>query len=425
LNRRDEAAKVMAAFQKLGPAETRRRPYGGLFDFLNLPPEEQFNRYLTNLQSVINTHPDDPTLKVRLGRALLYAGKTSEALEAFRAARLATSDPSLLASMGRSLLDYEQFTPAREFLEPAVAASPSAAGARLDLAIAVFHSDGPEKGLEVLDETPAAQRQGDYFLLRAQILDALEKPEGAAEALNRGVGAAPTRPDLYFQAALFLIKHKRYQEAIRLLDQASQALPDSPELPLTEAIAYALLRQHDDAVRLLTQIEARWPEWALPYTIHGIMLVIRSRPQQAQPLLETAISLGADDGITYYYLALAMVSGSPEKAAEAQSAVTQALQLNPEDVYTQALAGRISYLQKDYPAALEHLNLAIRAWPDMIEAHENLAAVYRALGDREKSAEHLQAVVRIKQQHPGVDQTPPFLTDRLLFTVRPLAPPAM
>jgi hypothetical protein len=61
----------------------------------------------------------------------------------------------------------------------------------------------------------------------------------------------------------------------------------------------------------------------------------------------------------------------------------------------------------------------------MIEAQENLAAVYGALGDRRKSAEHLQAVVRIKQQNPAVDQAPPFPTDRLPFTVRPLAPPVM
>ena len=425
LDRRDEAAKVTAAFQKLGPDETRRRPYGGLFDFLNLRPEEQFNRYLMNLQSAINTRPEDPTLRVRLGRALLYAGKTPEALEAFRAARHVTSDPNLLASMGRSLLDYEQFVPAREFLEPAVAANPSAADPRLDLAIAVFHSDGPEAGLQVLDGTPAAQRKGDYFLLRAQILDAMQKPEEAARALNRGLSAAPTRPDLYFQAALFLIKHARYQQAVRLLDQASQAFPDSAELQLTEAIAYALLGQHDDAARLLTQIEARSPEWAMPYTIHGITLVIRSRPGQAQPVLEDAIALGANDGITYYYLALAMVNASPEKTVEAQEAITQALKLNPDDVYVRALAGRIAYLRKDYPAALEHLSLALRAWPDMIEAHQNLAAVYRALGDREKSAEHLQAVVRIKQQNPAADQSPSFLAEGLLFAVHPPTPPAM
>jgi len=425
LNRRAEAERVMAAFQKLGPDETRRRPFGGLFDFLNLPPEEQFNRYLTNLQQTINTRPEDPTLKVRLGRALLYAGQTPEALEAFRAARRQTSDPSLLAAIGRALLDDEQYAPAREFLEAAVAADPAAGNARLDLALAVFHSDSPAAGLKLLDEIPTAQREGDYFLMRAQVLDAMQRPEEAAQALNRGFAAAPTRPDLYFQAALFLIKHGQYQQAVRLLEQANQVLPDSPELQLTEAIAYGLLRQHDDALRILGQVEARWPEWALPYMIHGITLVIRSSPKQATPLLQDAITLGATNDIAYYYLALAIVNGSPEKVDAAEKAISQALQLNPEDVYIQALAGKIAYLRKNYPAALEHLNLAVRAWPDMIEAHESLAAVYRALGDREQSAQHLKEVVRILQQNPTADQAPPSPLNSLLFTVRPPTQPTM
>src|SRR5439155_1247170 len=86
LNRREEAEQVLTAFKNLGPEETRRRPYGGLFDFLSLPPEEQFSQYLRNLERTVDTRPEDPGLKVRLGRALLSQGKTQEALEAFRAA---------------------------------------------------------------------------------------------------------------------------------------------------------------------------------------------------------------------------------------------------------------------------------------------------------------------------------------------------
>src|ERR1019366_5532620 len=118
------------------------------------------------------TRPDDAGLRVRLGNALLRAGKTDEALESFRATRNLSSDPTLLAAVGKTLIDAEQYAPAREFLEPALAGNPSAADVRLDLATASFHAAGPEAGLQVLDGTPPEQRKGDYFLLRAQILDA-------------------------------------------------------------------------------------------------------------------------------------------------------------------------------------------------------------------------------------------------------------
>jgi tetratricopeptide (TPR) repeat protein len=321
------------------------------------------------------------------------------------------------------LLEYEQYGPAREFLEPIVAADPSNTEARLDLAIAVFNSAGPEAGLAEIDKIPADQCTGDYFLLRAQILDALGRPQEAAQALNRGFRAAPTRADLYFQAALFLIKHNEYQQAVDLLEQGIQKLPNVPELWLTQATIYAILRQHDRAQELLTEIEARWPEWNMPYTIHGIILTIRRRPQEAEPLLETAITLGAENAVTYFYLALARSSDNPPSTDQAQKAIERALQLNPKDAYIQSLAGRIAYLQQDYSTAEEHLKVALQIWPEMVEAHQTLAGVYRALGEREKSAAELKEIVRIKQANPTADQAPPFPVGDLLFTVRPPARP--
>ena len=421
LGRREEAERVMADFRALGPEAGRRRPYGGLFDFLNLPPEQQYAKYMENLRRTITTRPDDPGLRVQLGKALLRQDKTQEAIEAFRAAHKLTSNPDLLATCGKALFDFEQYAAAREFLEPAVDANPSATDLRLDLAIAAFHSASAEDALKVLDETPPRQRQGDYFLLRAQILDAMQKPEEAAQALNRGFDAAPTRADLYHEAAMFLIKHKQYRRAIRLLDQARHALPDAPELQLTEAMAYDMVQQYDDSLRLLAQIESRWPEWSLPYEIQGISLETRLRSDQARPPLETAIALGAHDPNVYYYLASAISHDRPDDIDSTQKAIRKAVELNPNDAYIQALAGKIAYQRKEYHAALEHLNAALRLWPDMVEAHQNLAAVYRAMGEREKSGAELKEIVRIKQENPTADQTPPFPMEGLLFTVRPPA----
>jgi len=417
LNRKEEADRVMADYRALGAEQAAPRPNGGLFDFLSLPPQQQFAKYMDNLQRTITTHPDDPTLRVQLAKALLRQGKTEEAIAAFRTVLKLTSNPELLTTCGKALFEFEQYSPAREFLEPLVAANPSASELRLDLAIAVFHSGTAEEALKVLDGTPPDQRKGDYFLLRAQILDAMQKPEEAAAAFNRGFDAAPTRPDLYLEAALFLIKHNQTQRALHVLEQAARTLPDAPELQLTLAMTYGMVQQYEDGVRVLTQIESRWPEWSLPYEIHGISLETRTRSEQAMELLRTAISLGARDANVYYYLASATSHARPEDVEAAQQAIDKALPLNPQDPYVQSLAGKIAYRRKEYPAALEHLTAALHLWPDMIEAHETLAGVYRAMGEKEKSIAELKEVLRIKQENPTADQTPPFPARDLLFTV--------
>jgi tetratricopeptide (TPR) repeat protein len=142
-------------------------------------------------------------------------------------------------------------------------------------------------------------------------------------------------------------------------------------------------------------------------------------------LLQTAIGLGDRDPIAYYYLALSIINDTPDDTREARNAIQQALQLAPQDPYIQALAGRIEYLQHNYQASLDYLHAALRLWPDMVEAHQDLAATYRAMGNREMSIAELKEVLRIKQQIRSAAQAPPFPIENLLFTVRPPTHPSM
>ena len=309
-----------------------------------------------------------------------------------------------------------QYKAAREFLDQAAQSEPSNVQLRVDLALALFHDTGPETALTELDRTPAEVRNGDYFLLRAQLLDALQRPQEAAEALNRGILSTPTRADLYLQAGLFMATHGQVQQMVEFLAKADRVVPENPQLWLTRAIGLAILHQNEDAEALLTKMESLWPEWYLPYLIHGIILSYRVRPVEARPLLETAIALGAYQATAYYNLAYVIITSDPGNVAEAQAAVQEALARSPKDPYIQSVAGKIAYRGKDYPSAIEHLRAALDLWPDMVEAHETLSATYRALGDKDKSIEELKTVLRIRREHPGV-QMPPFPMQDLLFTV--------
>jgi tetratricopeptide (TPR) repeat protein len=204
---------------------------------------------------------------------------------------------------------------------------------------------------------------------------------------------------------------------VDMLGRADKIIPGEPKLLLTRAIGFELLREHEQALALLAQLESREPTWYLPYEIHGIILTIRIRPAEARPVLETAIALGADDPQSYFYLASAIILANTEDVSEAQKAINRALALDPKDPFIQSLAGRIAYLSKDYPSALQHLQAALAIWPEMIEAHQTLSGTYRALGEKEKAVEELKTVLRIKQQNPTADQSLPFSVGDMLFTV--------
>jgi tetratricopeptide (TPR) repeat protein len=247
-------------------------------------------------------------------------------------------------------------------------------------------------------------------------------PEAAAD-LNRGVAASPTRADLYFAATLFLIKHDRLGLALQLLQKAATTVADSPELLLTQSMAFGLARQFENSYAVLGQIESRWPEWGRAYLIHGIVLVGQAKMPEAKPLLQTAIALGVRDPLAFYNLALTDMEAFPSDVDGAYAAIQQALQLDPADAYIQSLAGNIDYTRKDYNSALRHLTEAIHLWPDMVEAHQRLAATYRALGDKQREVAELKTVLRIKQQTRTADQAPPSDFKNLLFSVPAPAPP--
>jgi tetratricopeptide (TPR) repeat protein len=417
LGRKVDAEMMLARFKEVATEEGRQRPHTGLFDYLNLSPAEKRAHYLDHLQKRLTANPEDTGLRVQWGKAMLEEGKIAEALETFHQVQKLTQDGNLLAECGKALLEYEQYEAAKPFLEAAAGSASSPAEVRLDLALAVFHAKGPKEGLASLDQMPAEQRKGDYYLLRAQMLDALGQFQEAAETLNRGFRAAPTRPDLYFQASLFLIKHNKYEEAQQLLRQALRIVPDTPELMFTQAILFELLKQPEDAKKLLTRMQSRWPEWEMPYLIHGIILEIHLFSEEAKSMLETAIALGANDPAAYYFLALATMHASPDDTENARKVISQALRLSPEDPYILSLAGKNALSRKDYAAAIEHLAAAVRYKPDLVEARYALSAAYRATGNQERFAAELKEAQRLEKESPQADSADAPVR-QLLFTVR-------
>ena len=303
-------------------------------------------------------------------------------------------------------------------VKAAIAAAGSLSAARLDLAIVLFHLQSPETALTELDKIPAVDRKGDYFLLRAQILDAQGKIPEAVDALNRGIQAAPTRASLYLQATGFLLKHKLYHEAQELLDQASHILPNERELLLAQVVTLELLRRNIDSAKLLAKIQVRWPEWDRPYLLNGILLEVQLKSSEARQALETAIALGANTPEAFYYQALAITHAAPNDLDAAQNAILHAMALTSKDPYIYLLAGKISLARKEYPAAIERLLEATRLQPTLIPAHYALRDAYKALGEEQKSSAELEAIKQIASQSDTAEQSP-FSMEDFLFTVRP------
>ena len=421
LLRVDQPGESKAVLLKLGQLGVSYRPVK-LFDSASAPAQDETTDSIRSLERKARENSEDINLMVRLAEAQLAKGEVEKALASFDKLLELTPDGTILASCGKELLESNQYTEARKFLEKALASPIPSPDIRLDFAIALFHTSGAEAALSNLDQMPIAERQGDWYLLAAQLQGSMGRFKEAIANLNQGLAASPNRPDLFFEAARFLLDYSHYSEAVEFLQRATHLFPVDPKLLLSQAILYALLHRQEDADKTLAEMELRWPEWGRPYLINGIILVNHARFAEAKSLIETAIALGDSDALAFFNLALADMGSSPPDTNAAQESISEALRLAPKDPYNQWLAGKVSFARGDYDSALKHLEAALHYWPDMVEAHTELSATYRALGEKEKSIAELKEVSRIKQSNRGPVQTPPRSKSsiaNLLISVQP------
>ena len=232
----------MARVRELGPNRSNFAHPAGLVEFLSLSPEEQYARYRAGVERTIQSNPANPEAQVQYLKLCLEDGKMDQAAAVSRQIIELKPSAGVLADTAAALLAAEQYSLAKNFLEQALAATGPWPDLTLDLAIASFHVMGAQAGLEQMNRIPEAQRSGDYYLARAQMLDAAGRPADAVAAVNQALGKAPSRPELYRQATLFLIRNHRLPEALQVSDEAARILPENPEILLLKANTLELVR---------------------------------------------------------------------------------------------------------------------------------------------------------------------------------------
>jgi tetratricopeptide (TPR) repeat protein len=342
LSQADQTAEsriFMNRYRELGGAAAV--PARGVLDYLSLTPEQQHAAYRARVEKGIADHPDDAAIQVSYLKLSIGDGQMERALAAAGKIAGMKAGAILLTDAGRAMLAARQYPMAKQLLEQALAADP-AAGLDLDLAIVGFHTDGPAAGIQRLDRIPESGRGGDYYLARAEMLSAGGKSDEAIPALVSAVKAEPERADLYWRAAAAMTKNHRAGEALQLLDQASKTLSRDAQIPVIRAAVLELSGKTDEAQRLLADAQHRWPEVAAVWVAQGIILAAHEHADEARKALETAVSLGAHSPEMFYALAESSLRAGPEHIAAAETAVTQALKLAPDDAQGRALSGRIA-----------------------------------------------------------------------------------
>ncbi|MGH9663553.1 MAG: tetratricopeptide repeat protein, partial [Bryobacteraceae bacterium] len=319
LGRARDAKPFLDRFQKVRqepPRTPREEP--GVVESATLTPEERERRTVDQLRQLVRTSPVDPAVRINLGNALLAQGRTNEAAATFRELLALNPPGAVCTEAGTILLRFDQYALARDFLERAAADRPQA---RLDLATALFYTDGPKAALQALDQVQASRDHGDYLLMKARILDASGETAEAEAAIERSLDYSSSRPRLAEDAALLLLRHQHGAKALAIVDRARQTAPDDASLMLARVVVLSAAGRNREAERAVKEIENRWPEWDRPYVIEGLLLERDGKSAEARQRIQIAFGLGAQDPTARCALARTAVPKTAEPHCACQPGI--------------------------------------------------------------------------------------------------------
>ncbi len=397
----EESNAVMDRFRQLGP-EKKIGVRAGFVDYLSLTDEQRHADFRARLEKAAGKDPEDAALQIEYLKLLLQDGDSNRVVETARAISALKPGAASLAEAGRALLDGQRYELSIELLKLAGNKIP---GIELDLAIATFRKGDPAGGLALLERVPESARKGDYHLARAEMLDALGKSAEARTALAKALETPSDQPDLYRHAAAWLVEKGRASEAARMLNESARIWPQNREILLMKAATEELAGKTDDAEQSLKRIQNRWPEWSPAWAALGMILDVHGHFEDGEKALETAVALGAHGPEVYFYLADCSLRLGKDRT---EFAIGQALKLSPGDPWIALLAGRIAFERGDHALAVDRLREAVRLRPGSVEAHNELAKTYRALGRQPEAEAELQEATRLAKISSVSMEAPPF-----------------
>ncbi len=249
----------------------------------------------------------------------------------------------------------------------------------MGLADAEFHLGRSEAALKLLAPLkPPPDAAGEYQLLRAVILDKLQRFEDALAAYQQAIRLQPRQEGPYFELGLFFVNHLAYDAALENFRAAQKILPQSFKLALAEAIVLNLAGRREEAFARLRSIQGRWPEQDWSYILAGISAYTAYRFEDSRREFEKATALDSSNPLTYYYLALLESQSSQPKLSEAVRWAELAVEGDPTFAQAHFLLGKLYKTLGRAAEARQSLEKAVHLQPNLAEAHYLWAASMRS-----------------------------------------------
>jgi tetratricopeptide (TPR) repeat protein len=201
-----------------------------------------------------------------------------------------------------------------------------------------------------------------------------------------------------------LLLHHAAEPAVEVFTKANRLFPRSAHILTGLGTSWYALGSYENAVQRLCEASDLNPGDSNPYLFLGRVQAVESTPSGAiTERLQRFARLQPENAMANYYYAVSVWKGrkSPADAdnfAQVKALLEKAIHLDPAFGPAYLQLGILYSERKDLSNAVAAYQNAIRATPDMEEAHYRLAQTYRQAGETSKAQAELQRYEQISKE---------------------------
>ena len=336
------------------------------------------------LQAAVEREAGSFDANHRLGKFLLDHGKPQESLAYLeRASQVKPGDHEnayLLALAYAGTGQYQQArTKARALL-------------------IIEEKAGP--GLSKPDQ--AQPDQASLHHLLGDIDEKLGDPVEAVGEYQRAAELNPTESNLFDWGAELLL-HRAVEPAIEVFSKGNRLFPHSARMLVALGVAWYSNGSYDQAARRLCEASDLDPGDPQPYLFLGkIQSVETTQSECTGERLKRFVTLQPGNALAHYYYGVNLWKrrkgpDDAESVTQAESLLRRAVELDPKLGVGYLQLGVLYSERRDFSRAIASYQDAVRASPELEEAHYRLAQAYKRTGEKAKAEEELQRYNQISK----------------------------
>jgi tetratricopeptide (TPR) repeat protein len=395
--RKEEALQELARLNKEDPADRTVRTWlvNSYLAANRAPAAEKL------LSDALKKNPKDLDALLQRGEMALAARNFNQAeTDLNQVVQLQPDAAEVHYVLGKLYLARKEDLRYRQELTKALGFNPYLVAIRLELAGVLMDHSGARAALDILNETPASQRELPAVLAqRNWALWATGDMSEMRKGIDRGLARGKST-EFLLQDGLWKLRSGNAAGARAALDAALNLNPG--DIRALGALQQAMVQQKQSATALqkIEEYAAKQPKSAPVQEFLGVMLATQGHQQEARQAFLAAKT--ADPQSVLADLSLAQLDVAGRKVDDAEHRLQSVITSHGENMTARLWMGNLEESKGNHAEALENFRKVVQADPGNAQALNNFAYLLADFGNQPNEA--LKYAVKAQQIAPDNPQ---------------------